>query len=73
MEGTGGGGGRLLECPDLHTVDDEVLLGGEGLVVEGGTAGGGAVVQVSVHPQPYLTSRERDREKLTHNDMATTS
>jgi hypothetical protein len=56
---------RLLEGPDLHTVDDEVLLGREGLVVESGTAGGGAMIQVSIQPQPYLTSRWREGERET--------
>lgn len=45
----------LLEGPDLQTVDVEVLLGGERLVVEGGTFGGGASVQLSIQPQTQLT------------------
>lgn len=39
---------ELLKGPHLQTVDVEVLLGGERLVVESGTAGGGATVQLSI-------------------------
>lgn len=49
---------KLLEGPDLQTVDVEVLLGGERLVVEGGALGGGASVQLSVQPQTQLTAAE---------------
>lgn len=54
---------RLIEGPDFQTVDVEVLLGGEWLVVEGRASGGGASVQLSVQPQTQLTSaRERGKE-----------
>lgn len=49
---------RLLKGPDLQTVDVEVLLGGEGLVVEGGAFGGGASVQLGVQPQTQLTTAQ---------------
>ena len=45
----------LLEGPDLHAVYVEVPLGGEGLVVEGGAAAGGAPIQLGIQPQPQLT------------------
>lgn len=48
-------GFALLKGPDLHTVDVEVLLGGERLVVEGGAAAGGAPIQLSIQPQAQLT------------------
>lgn len=38
----------LLKGPDLQTVDVEVLLAGEWLVVEGGAFGGGAPVQLGI-------------------------
>lgn len=54
---------RLIEGPDFQTVDVEVLLGGEWLVVEGRASGGGASVQLSVQPQTQLTTaRERSKE-----------
>lgn len=37
-------------------MDVEVLLGGEWLVVKGGTRGGGASVKLSVQPQTQLTT-----------------
>lgn len=43
---------RLLKGPDLQAVDGEVLVGGEGLVVEGGAGRGGAMVEVRIQPQP---------------------
>lgn len=49
---------RLLEGPDLQTVDVEVLLGGQRLVVEGCAFGGGASVQLGVQPQTQLTTAE---------------
>ena len=49
---------RLLEGPDLHAVDVEVLLRGQRLVVEGGAFGGGAPVQLGVQPQTQLTPAE---------------
>lgn len=49
----------LLEGPDFHTVDVEVLLGGERLVVEGGAFGGGASVQLGIQPQTQLTTAEK--------------
>lgn len=52
---------RLLEGPDLHAVDVEVLLGGERLVVEGGAFGGGASVQLGVQPQTQLTPADMDK------------
>lgn len=54
---------RLIEGPDFQTVDVEVLLGGEWLVVEGRASGGGASVQLGVQPQTQLTTaRERGKE-----------
>lgn len=47
---------RLIEGPDLQTVDVEVLLGGQWLVVECRAFGGGASVQLSVQPQTQLTT-----------------
>ena len=41
----------------------EVLLGGEGLVVEGSTAASGAPVQLGVQPQPQLTPGAEQREQ----------
>lgn len=55
---------RLLEGPDLQTVDVEVLLGGERLVVEGGAFGGGASVQLGVQPQAQLTAAEEGENRL---------
>jgi len=49
---------RLLKGPHLHTVDVEVLLHRERLVVEGGTFGGGSSVQLGVQPQTQLTTAE---------------
>lgn len=49
---------QLLEAPDLQAVDVEVLLSGEGLVVEGGTAVGGSPVQLSIQPETQLTTGE---------------
>ena len=49
---------RLLEGPDLQTVDVEVLLGGERLVVERGTFCGGASVQLGIQPETQLTAAE---------------
>lgn len=46
----------LLKRPHLQTVDVEVLLSGERLIVEGGAFGGGASVQLGVQPQPQLTT-----------------
>lgn len=55
----------LLKGPDFQAVDVEVLLGGEWLVVEGGTFGGGAPVQLRVQPQTQLTTAEEEAlEKL---------
>lgn len=51
---------RLLEGPDFQAVDVEVLLGGKGLVVEGGAFGGGASVQLGVQPQTQLTPAGED-------------
>lgn len=48
----------LLEGPDLQTVDVKVLLGGQWLVVKGGTFGGGPSVQLGVQPQTQLTTAE---------------
>lgn len=50
----------LLEGPDLQTVDVEVLLGGEGLVVEGGAFVGGASVQLGVQPQAQLAAAKEE-------------
>lgn len=49
---------RLLEGPDLQAVDAEILLGGERLVVEGGTFGGGAPIQLRVKPQTQLATAQ---------------
>lgn len=58
-------GGGLLEGPDLHTVDVEVLLGGQWLVVKGGAFGGGPSVQLGVQPQTQLAAvREESENKL---------
>lgn len=46
----------LLKGPNLHTVDVEVLLGGQWLVVKGGAFGGGSSVQFSIQPQAQLTA-----------------
>lgn len=54
--GISGAVGGLLEGPNLHTVDVEVLLGGQWLVVKGGAVGGGSSVQLSVQPQAQLTA-----------------
>lgn len=53
----------LLEGPDLQTVDVEVLLGGEGLVVEGGAFVGGASVQLGVQPQAQLAAAKEIQDK----------
>lgn len=47
---------RLLEGPHLQTVDVEVLLGGEWLIVEGGAFGGGASVQLAVQPKTQMAA-----------------
>lgn len=47
---------ELLEGPNLHTVDVEVLLGGQRLVVKCGAIGGGSSVQFSIQPQTQLTA-----------------
>lgn len=57
----------LLEGPDLQTVDVEVLLGGEGLVVEGGAFVGGASVQLGVQPQAQLAAAKEIKEKRVVN------
>lgn len=53
----------LLEGPDLQAVDVEVLLGGEGLVVEGGAFVGGASVQLGVQPQAQLAAAKEIKGK----------
>lgn len=45
-----------LEGPNLQVLDGEVLFGGQWLIVEGGASGGGAVVEISVQPQPQTLS-----------------
>lgn len=50
----------LLEGPDLHTVDVEVLLGGQWLVVKSGAFGGGSSVQFSIQPQTQLPSARKE-------------
>lgn len=55
----------LLEGPDLQTVDVEVLLGGEGLVVEGGAFVGGASVQLGVQPQAQLAAAKEIKKRET--------
>lgn len=46
----------LLKGPDLQTVDAEILLEGQWLVVKGGASGGGASVQISIQPESQVTS-----------------
>lgn len=58
----GGVSWGLLEGPDLHTVDVEVLLGGQRLVVKRGACGGGSSVQFSIQPQTQLTAAQQSRE-----------
>lgn len=57
-------GGRegLLEGPNLHTVDVEVLLGGQWLVVKGGAFSGGSSVESSIQPQTQLTAAGEEQE-----------
>lgn len=54
----------LLKGPDFQAVDVEVLLGGEWLVVEGGTFGGGAPVQLRVQPQTQLTTSSSHLQRI---------
>ncbi len=54
---------RLLKGPDLQTVDVEVLLGSKGLIVEGGTFGGGASVQLSIQPKTQMTTAEEEKKR----------
>lgn len=62
---------RLLKGPHLQTVDVEVLLGGKWLIVEGGTFGGGASVQLPVQPETQMaatverTKKVREQQKCT--------
>lgn len=46
-----------IEGPNLQVLDGEVLFGGQRLVVEGGAFGGGAVVKISVQPQPQTPEK----------------
>lgn len=55
----------LLEGPNLHTVDVEVLLGRQWLVVKGGAFGGGSPVQLSIQPQAQLTAAGEGSENKT--------
>lgn len=49
-----------LEGPNLQVLDGEVLFGGQWLIVEGGASGGGAVVEISVQPQPQTPEKGGD-------------
>lgn len=51
---------RLLKGPDLQTVDVEVLLGRQWLVVKGGAFGGGSSEQLSIQPQAQLTTAQEE-------------
>lgn len=55
----------LLEGPNLHAVDIEVLLGGQWLVVKGGAFGGGSSVQFSIQPQAQMTAAGEGSENRT--------
>lgn len=55
---------RLLEGPHLQTVDVEVLLGGEWLIVEGGAFGGGASVQLAVQPKTQMAASSSHLQRV---------